>query len=527
MFYGYSSNNFDYNECNARGACSVSPYIVSLQIIMLSILSQIAYYISNFKGFDNCDQKLILFIIEQISNLDSVKEFSEAQIIDIINLQYNSLKNIYNDCTCEDKIVKPPKLLFDLSSDMKLSSIIKNYEHKYFNKYSNDSTKNKYVNEILIAILKSISNNIIAYNDLQTLHKPSAQEVISALNLFNKTKISIKKIKESIKNLSLLNIELLELIYEEKIKKFGDISETITSFSTTKGKAILVSGSDLNELYNLLEKTKDKNFDIYTNGNLIISHAFAKFKNFKNLKGHFGNQKKSTILDFATFPGPVLLTKNETKNLEYLYRGKLFTSDSMAPKGIVHLESSDYNDLIEAAELSKGFKKGQERKSVNVGFDIDQISKEFKDMSIALKNKSIKQIFIIGLGDYSIQQDDYFTRFFKLIPKDSYVLSFSYGKNSENIRVLNIGNDYSIALAILHELFKNIPLKSDNLVFYLTKCDVNTLSSIVNLKNNGAKHVFLSECPSMVINPTVLKEFSEIFDIKITSNPKKDLELIF
>ena len=45
-------------------------------------------------------------------------------------------------------------------------------------------------------------------------------------------------------------------------------------------------------------------------------------------------------------------------------------------------------------------------------------------------------------------------------------------------------------------------------------------------KNHGAKNIFLSECPSMVINPTVMKEFTELFEVKITNNPKNDLESI-
>lgn len=527
MFYGYSSNNFDYNECNSRGACSVSPNIVSLQTIMLSTLAQISYYISNFKGFDKCDKDKILFIIKQITTLDSLKEYTESQILDTLRLEFDYLNDIYKDCSCQNKIIKSPKLLFEITPDIKISKLIKDVEQKYIKKYRDENSKSKYINEILIAVLKSISNNILTYYELSELHNESSEQVIIALDLLNKTKVSPRKVKSSIDKLSQLNIELLKLIYDEKLKKFGEISETDTSFSTTKGKAILVSGSDLNELYSLLEYSKDKKeFDIYTNGDLIIAHAFSKFKEFENLKGHFGNQKKSTILDFATFPGPVLLTKNETKNLEYLYRGKLFTTDSMAPKGIVHLDNNDYTELFKSCNESKGFKKGQDRKSVTVGFNMNELITEFEGISQDIINKKIENIFVIGLGDYSMQQDEYFSRLFKLIPEKSYVISFSYGKNTDNTRVINIGNDYSIALAVIHELFNKVPLKSNNLIFYLTKCDINTLTSIINLKNHGAKNIFLSECPSMVINPTVMKEFTELFEVKITNNPKNDLESI-
>ena len=42
----------------------------------------------------------------------------------------------------------------------------------------------------------------------------------------------------------------------------------------------------------------------------LANGELGYFKQFKNLKGHFGTGVNSTILDFATFPGAILLTKN-------------------------------------------------------------------------------------------------------------------------------------------------------------------------------------------------------------------------
>ena len=68
------------------------------------------------------------------------------------------------------------------------------------------------------------------------------------------------------------------------------------------------------------------------------------------------------------------------------------------------------------------------------------------------------------------------------------------------------------------ELDYNAKMKAINGVF-----NTNSLTNIINLKNGGAKNIFLSECPPTVINPAVLKSFIKLFDVKSMTNPKDDL----
>ena len=44
MFYNYGYDNSEYNECDARGACSIAPKVSSLQEVLIIILRQIAFY---------------------------------------------------------------------------------------------------------------------------------------------------------------------------------------------------------------------------------------------------------------------------------------------------------------------------------------------------------------------------------------------------------------------------------------------------------------------------------------------------
>ena len=112
------------------------------------------------------------------------------------------------------------------------------------------------------------------------------------------------------------------------------------------------------------------------------------------------------------------------------------------------------------------------------------------------------------------------------MPKNTCAISFSYNPEMENVIHINIGNDYFLLYNALQIVFEKIPINSDKLVFFLTKCDVNSLSNMINLKNKGAKDIFLSDCPPLVINPAVLRAFTKLYNINEITTPKEDLKKI-
>lgn len=522
MFYNF---NYDFNNCISMGACSVSPNISSMQELMQVILRQIAYYISKLKEFNVEKEDISYNLILEIAYGDAVKDLSEAQILNAFSKEYNNLVHVRKDYLklCKEKglVCTDLKHLIKLSPKTSLSEILKMGDREFLQKYKKVRSNQKYFSEILYLIMKSVCSNIILLKDFGEIDKNSISMVTEALNLFNNSRINTDTMKKMAEVLATCDIELLRKINDLRIEKYGYIEKTVVSHSTQKGKAILVSGSNLHDLDLLLNAVKDSDIAVYTNGNLLIAHAFPYFKRFKNLKGHFGTGTVSTILDFATFPGAILLTKNESQNIEYLYRGRLFTTDKIAPKGVVKIVGNDFSELISSALQAKGFAKGQKREPQIVGYDsleLDlQINKIFE--------KNPERIYIIGLSNLSVFQKDYFNKFYSLIGGNDVVVTFSYNPNLKNVFAYNLGDDYSLLYEVLHKIFDKIPLSSSKLMFFLTKCDINSLSNIINLKNNGAKQIFLSDCPPTVVNPAVLRAFAKFFEIKNITTPENDLQL--
>ncbi len=518
MFYN-SSNNFEYNDCVSRGACSVSPRISSMQEVMFILLRQIAYYLVKLREFNIKKSNVEKDVITQIALIDGVKDLSEAQILDEFSMQYINLvqtrKEYLKLCKENGTQCSDLKNILKLSPKTNLSAILKRGEREFLQKYKQKNSK--YLQEILSAVLKSVCVNLISLFDMQKDCTEASNTVIDALNLFNTNRISAEKITEYINELATCDFELLKLISKYQNENYGNMEESEVSYSTRPHKAIMVSGSNLEDLKSVLESVKDKDIDVYTNGNLLIAHAFPYFKNSEKLKGHFGEGILNTMLNFATFPGAILLTKNDSQNIEYLYRGRLYTTDDITPQGIIKIENNDFTPLIESAMQAKGFAKGQDRGSEIVGFNENEFKAKLEEIS--KKDK----IFIIGPSNFSINQQAYFEKFFDIMPENSAVISFSYHTDNKNILKLNIGNDYAILYKTLSLILEKIPVDSDKLAFFLTKCDINSLSNIITLKNKGAKNIFISECPPLIINPSVLKAFNKLLNIKSITNPQDDL----
>ncbi len=525
MFYNSFKNN-EYNNCTAKGACSVSPNISSMQEVMFIILRQISYYLLKLIEFDIYKNEIIKDLIFEISIIDGAKDLSEVQILNSFSKQYlnlvNCRKEYLNICKEKKSNCADLKNLIKLSPKTSLATILKKGDKEFIHKYKKLNFNQKYYAEILLALIKSVSINLSNLYDFNSDFYNIAKEVLISLNLFNSSRVSTEKFKEQMHELAKCDVKLLELISVEQVDYFGELTQSKVSYSTRPNKAILVSGSNLEDLKLVLESVKNKEIDVYTNGNLLIAHAFPYFKNSKNLIGHYGNGSFNTILDFATFPGAILLTKNEAQNIEYLYRGRLFTTDDIAPKGVVKIENNNFNPLIESAIQAKGFAKGQQRNSVIVGYDEKTLEKEIN----RIVNLNPTKIFIIGHTEITMDVKEYFKKFFSLMPQNAFAISFSYDPKLSNVLALNLVNDYALIYRTLNKIFKKIPINSEKLAFFLTKCDVNSLSNIINLKNMGAKNIFLSDCPPLVINPAILHAFTKLFEINKISNPKDDLALL-
>lgn len=532
MGYNYNSKNsyLDVNECTSRGVCSISPSISALSELAMVFLQHIAYYVIKLEKLGASNDKLKFELINDLASFVSVNEFSEEQLFEIVQNEFFMLENTkkaYSDyCKREHLTAKDIKEKILFSEKTSISKAISIGEKIFLRNYNTRSSDVKNLITVLDIVMKSVSLNIIKLTDFNEYDTEAYDEVILTLDLFNHRPISAKKLADSINMLAELDNKLQLKISKLLLSSFGGISKVEVSHSSRKGKAILVSGNNFFDLLKILRETKGQDVDIYTHSNLLITHAFKVFQDFENLKGHYGDSTENCILDFATFPGAILLTKNSKNNTEYLYRGRLFSNDYIVPKGVIKIENNDYSELIKTAKEAKGFSKGKTKPDTSLGYSEDELNRQFDMIIDKLNEGKIKRLFIVGTDAQLQVQKEYFKELFNMLNDDEYVISLSYDSSKDNILSISIGNYIPLATHLLTKFFEKFPITDERIIFMYTTCDVMTISNIVKLKNVGVKNIYMAKCSPTLVNPSVFDTFSKKYDIKITSDVIHDLSEI-
>lgn len=523
-------NNEDINECTSRGMCSIAPNIAALQELVMYFLKQSAFYLLKLEKLGANNQSIKTEIINDLSALIFVNEFNEEQLFSIAMKGYFLLQNVKQTYKkqCSTKNINCFELNEKINFNNKtpLSKAISYGENLLLGKYNNIQSEKRNLLDILEIVIKSTSLHLAKLNDMGYFEEFTFYIILKALNEYNHNKITAKIIEEYTSKLAELDNDLMLKISKILTDKYGDIEKSTVSYSTEKGKAILVSGSNFSELEELLKQTQNQNLDIYTHSELLLANTLPNFKKYPHLKGHFGDKTESNILDFATFPGAIVLTKNSKKNSEYFYRGRLFSSGYIVPKGVIQIKNNDYSEVIKSAKEAKGFKTGKSKPSEELGYNKELIQKEFFNIKTKMETGEIKRLFIIGMNTTSEIQKEYFKNLICKIKPDEYVISLMDTKEKENILQINLGDFLPFATDLLHMLFENFSISQKNIYFFFTNCNVITISNIITLKTHNAQNIFMADCPPTFLNPSVFTTLKREYQIKTTTTPELDLKLI-
>lgn len=532
MFYdNYQASEYDFNECSAKGSCSVSPNVSSIQEIMLVLIREIAYYVKKLKRL-NYDLPDIEFeILHVLSEFISVAEYTDDDVLNALlklNRDFNSLQRKYGSI-CKQKNINCSETtkFINLDRTTGLSSIITMGEKLYLKRINKLTPEEKFYSDIMLLNLKSLSINILKLADYEIIKQDAIDKVIDGLNFYNSAKLNVTKLEDLIKELTTTENEILKERAQVQQDTFGELSKTVVSTSTRKNKAVLVSGSSLIDLYKFLEYTKDESdLDVYSHGDLLIAHAFEKFKQFKHFVGHYGTSNENCIFDFATFPGAILLTKHSKQNIEHLIRGRIFTMDTVQPKGAIKVSHNEFYKIIESARDAKGFHKGQIRNDIITGFNESELDEQIEILHDKLANKDIKRLLIVGMSAKSTLQEIYLNDIIKHLSKDTYIVSFAKLLTEREHCEINIANNFPLLHSVMGKLLHKINISDSNVRFFLQKCDPNSISAIIQMKAYGAKKIMLASCSPNIMNPSILTMFADKYGIDLITTPKQDAQIL-
>ena len=523
MFYNYNED-YQYDSCISKGICSINPRTSSLREVLVMYLKQLAFYTLQLKYMgvkNNLTEDIILNTLSGLmSNLETGNEQFYQTLVNLKMIIIESMDIYKKVCNTRNIKIKEIESEIKLQKRLNITSLIQLGEQEFSRKLKLIPEEKRNLYEIMFLVIKSICINLVELKSFGLDDNYSFNEILYLLNSLNYPKLSVDILNKKIKHAVKTDFCLVNKIYNLRIERYGEQTETEVSYSTRPNKAILVAGTNIQELKNVLDATRDKNIDIYTHGEMIVAYTYPLFREYEHLRGQFGKGIENCLLDFATFPGAILIAKHSLENIEYLYRGRLFTTDNFVPRGVIKVNNKDFSRLINSALSAKGFKTGREKDSIKYGCNIENFNHKL-DFIINNKQK-YKNIVIIGTEVYNHEQKDYFNKLLKFIPKNTIVISLTNEFIGEKIININMAPDFYTIYRIINKL-KSINI---DITLFLAKCDKHTISNVLNLKELGVKNVFLSKCTPIMLNPTLTNTLKTIYHIKPTTNASKDINIL-
>eukprot|EP00755_Sulcionema_specki_P019589 Sspe_Gene.12093::Locus_4121_Transcript_1_1_Confidence_1.000_Length_1652::g.12093::m.12093/K05601/hcp; hydroxylamine reductase len=239
-----------------------------------------------------------------------------------------------------------------------------------------------------------------------------------------------------------VNLKVMALLEEANVGRYGKPTPRTVRTRPVAGKCILVSGHDLQDLGDILEQTAGTGIKVYTHGELLPGHGYPELARHEHLVGHWGGAWQKQRVDFAEFPGAVVMTTNCMIEPKGSYKGRIFTRSVVGWPGVRHVAGRDYSEVIAKAKECDGFREGvgplagreeeKEGTTMTTGFGADAILGAAEGIVGAVKSGALRHFYVIGGCDGRESARSYFTDLAQAVPQDSVVLTLGCGKSRFN-----------------------------------------------------------------------------------------------
>jgi hydroxylamine reductase len=334
-----------------------------------------------------------------------------------------------------------------------------------------------------------------------------------------------------------LNYRVMEILDKAHTETFGHPQPAKVRLHARKGKAILVSGHDLHDLYALLEQTKGLGIEVYTHGEMLPAHGYPKLKAFSHLAGNYGGAWVDQAEEFAEFPGAILMTSNCIQQPKNVYKNRIFTSGAVAWPGVQHIADQDFAPVIAAALEAPGYEKDGPADQITVGLGHNAVLSVAGKVIEAVKAGAIRHFFLIGGCDGARSGRSYYTDLAESIPNDCLILTLACGKYRFNKldfgeigglpRLLDIGqcNDTYSALQIALALAKAFECGVNDLPLSLVLSwyEQKAVAVLLTLLYLGVRNIRIGPTLPAFLSPSVLSLLHEKFNLMAITTAEQDL----
>ncbi|MDX2108331.1 MAG: hydroxylamine reductase [Candidatus Melainabacteria bacterium] len=528
--------------CTTLGVCGKTPETAGLQDVIVFLCKQIATYTSKCRRLNVTDISLDSMILKMLFvTLTNVNFDSDEHVEYIKKLQegLNTAKRTYVSA-CKRNEIEPQmstflpewngstKLadLFELAAKLRITQRMKEEDPSLVG-----------LEELLTYGLKGLA----AYSHHAYLLGYWDERIFAyiseALEYLGQEAHDKEMLFSLVIRCGEANFIAMELLDKAHTSTFGHPEPTNVRITPVEGKCILVSGHDLESLREVLVQTQNQNINVYTHGELLPANSYPGLKKFKHLVGNYGGAWQNQNVEFAEFPGSILLTTNCLKPPLDSYKDRLFTIDTVGFSDVKKIKDYDFTPLINSAKKEEGFKTTEPEKTILIGFGRNAVMSVADKVIDAVKSKAVRHIFLIGGCDGAELNRNYYTHLAEEVPQDCLILTLGCGKfrfNKEEFsqigglpRMLDMGqcNDAYSAIKVasaLAEVFE-VGINDLPLSIVLSWFEQKAVAVLLTLLYLGVENIRIGPNLPAFIGPELLNELVVKFKLKPIGTPSEDL----
>ena len=336
-----------------------------------------------------------------------------------------------------------------------------------------------------------------------------------------------------------LNYKVMTILDLGETTKFGHPQPTQVNVKSVAGKAILVSGHDLCDLEMILKQTEGTGINVYTNGEMLPAHGYPELKKYSHLVANYGSAWQNQQKEFASFPGPIVMTSNCLIDPNVGdYADRIFTRSIVGWPGVAHVVGDDFSEVIKCAQEMDGFKYSEIPHEITVGFGRNALMNAAPAVIEQVKAGNIRHFFLIGGCDGDKVERSYYTDFAKAVPDDCVILTLACGKfkfNKLNFgdingipRLLDIGqcNDSYSAIQLALALAKEFDCGVNELPLSLVLSwfEQKAIAVLLTLLSLGIKNINVGPTKPAFLTDNLIAVLNEQFGLTLIDNVESDLQ---
>ncbi|VTQ60785.1 hydroxylamine reductase [Campylobacter jejuni] len=336
-----------------------------------------------------------------------------------------------------------------------------------------------------------------------------------------------------------MNFGVMAILDKGETDAYGHPQPTAVNVRPLAGKAILISGHDLKDLQMLLEQTAGTGINIYTHGEMLPAHGYPELKKFPHLAGNYGSGWQNQQVEFARFPGPVVMTSNCIIDPNVgNYGDRIWTRSIVGWPGVQHLEGEDFAPVITQALQLPGFRYSEIEQEITVGFGRQTLLSAADTVIDLVAAKKLRHIFLIGGCDGSRGERSYFTDLALSVPQDCLIMTLACGKYRFNKldfgtleglpRLLDVGqcNDAYSAIILAVTLAEKLGCGVNDLPLSLVLSwfEQKAIVILLTLLSLGVKNIATGPTAPAFLTDNLLAILNEKFGLRAITSVEQDLK---